>query len=137
MGGAGAEAFTFFAPQREEPGIAYRVERVEADDGTVGYRATGSGERAQTVVEFLQDGEALHVTLAMANPQGAGGKALPLCAVELRIEDIDVGAGAIFYQRPCVWRTHARGRAVGNIGQPWRAVRPWLYRAGAAAGLPV
>ncbi len=76
-----------------------------------GYVLTATHARIVVVLTLrLLDGE-LQATLAVRNPQGAGGVSFPLCAAELRFEELTVGPGAEFYcAHPYGGRTHGHGR---------------------------
>jgi hypothetical protein len=72
---------TFFGP-----GSKVKLEQL----GT-GMRAIGFHDRAAVVVEVMPAGEELAVVFSVMNPQPAGGKGLPLCVAELRLEGLSVG----------------------------------------------
>lgn len=69
------------------PGSNVRIERFT--DG--GRRAIGVHERAVVVVDARVVHDQLAIVATVTNPQGPGGKPLPLCLFELRLEDLTAG----------------------------------------------
>ncbi|MBI4023549.1 MAG: hypothetical protein HY360_01120 [Verrucomicrobia bacterium] len=81
-----------FGPASPSRGIHHRVEPVGRD----AWRVIATGERAEATLDLaLREGD-LRAALSIRNPQKIGGRPLPLCAVELRFGDLDLGSDAIY-----------------------------------------
>ncbi len=83
---------TCFGPAAASPAIVHAVERV----GEGAFRAVATHARAEVVLDIrLADGR-LIPSLQVTCPRDGNARPLPLCAVELRVENLPVGEDAVF-----------------------------------------
>ena len=103
-------------------------------NGVVRYVATSTDDRAAITIEAVFDGQRMVIRLAVAVP--FSGVALPMCGLELRIENIVISGGAQYVAaHPYGGRTLSQGLLTGvqvpgipfihgtiGLGIPWVSI---------------
>jgi len=113
---------TLFGGADEQAGARCRIDRIEGEDGSRGYRATATHPRAEAVLDLRLVNDELEIGLSVSNPQGLGKQSLPLCALELSIGSLTVGPGAEYQSAHAYGgRTHGWGPLsdLDGVGVPF------------------